>query len=118
MLVKLIDEVFGIIGVIIGFLVLVIGGGIAYYYYPITTCIIGGLFLLSAIISALDISLSEVQAEKLGEITAIVLIITAIGFAFYFFPKTTGAVIFLMALGFIVKRIEERKSQKAICLKQ
>lgn len=43
MLMKFIDEIFGIIGVLIGFLLLVIGVGAAYYYYPMTTCVIGGL---------------------------------------------------------------------------
>lgn len=112
MLMKLIDEVFGIIGVIIGFLVLIIGVGIAYHYYPVITCIIAGLFLLGAIVSGLDISLSNEQAEKLGAIVAIFVVMSAAGFAFYFFPKTTGVIIFLIVLGFVIEQIEKSKSQK------
>ncbi|WP_032092054.1 MULTISPECIES: hypothetical protein [Pasteurellaceae] len=53
MLMKLIDEIVGIIGVIIGFLLLVIGGSVAYSYYPTITTVIGvvfGLGLLSPIL--------------------------------------------------------------------
>ncbi|MBS7021702.1 MAG: hypothetical protein KH127_00510 [Haemophilus parainfluenzae] len=112
MLMKLIDEVFGIIGILIGFLLLLIGVGTAYYYYPMTTCVVGGFGIFTWLVNMLDIS--ESQAKKLGVITAIGLTITAIGFSLYYFPKTTTAFLFLIALGFILGRIEKRNTQNPI----
>ncbi|POY46451.1 hypothetical protein [Avibacterium paragallinarum] len=112
MLMKFIDEIFGIIGVLIGFLLLVIGVGTAYYYYPMTTCVIGGLGIFTWLVNVLDFS--DSQAKKLGSVAAIGLTIIATGFALYYFPKTTIAFLFLIALGFILGRIEKRNTQNPI----
>lgn len=112
MLMKLIDEVFGIIGILIGFLLLVIGVGTAYYYYPLTTCVIGGLVLFTWLVNVLDFS--ESQAKKLGAVAAIGLTVIATGFALYYFPKTTVTFLFLIALGFILGRIEKGNTENPI----
>lgn len=57
---------------------------------------------------------SDSQAKKLGSVAAIGLTIIATGFALYYFPKTTIAFLFLIALGFILGRIEKRNTQNPI----
>lgn len=103
MLTKLFDEIFGIIGIILGFVLFIVVTGVAYYHYPTTTCIITGILVYCSVVQFLGIP------ENLA---TYVLFAVSVGFAFYYFPKTMTVFFVLVALGWLIERYEKTKKKE------
>ncbi|MGR3751135.1 hypothetical protein ACUXZ4_05865 [Pasteurellaceae bacterium 22721_9_1] len=114
---EFIEDMLILIGACILLLILFIGVMIAFHFYPIITSIIGGLIVFGCVGALLETILTKRQLELTSEWFAYTiaagLLLTAIGFAFYYFTKTTAVICAFILLGLIVEQVEKHKATKA-----